>query len=148
MQTQYAQIDIVGLLLLTGLCTALMLVIIEGLMGTWSTHTRHLQIERNKSPLFSTLAHGQIGATRIKHASIQVRVYDEFLIIMAHRRFLLRYEQIERVDLLNRQNSSFKTLQIHHHGRAPHRLLLTTPMVEEMRDLIDVRIGLIQQSTI
>jgi hypothetical protein len=135
-------------MLMIGLGTALVMIIIEALLGTGTTHSsRQFHIERNKSPLFSGLAHGQLGATRIKYPSIQVRVYDDFLIITAHRRFLLRYEQIERVDLLNRQNSSLKTLQIHHHGRAPHRLLLTTPLVEDLRDLIDMRIGPMTQST-
>jgi hypothetical protein len=124
------------------LCSISTLVLFEAVFGTWMAHnSRRLHIERNKAPLFSALARGQIGITQIKHPSIQVHVYEEFLVIDAHKRFLLRYEQIKRVDLLEQRDIAGQSLQIHHCGAAPHRLLLTTPYVNEMRDLIADRIG-------
>src|SRR5688572_19269885 len=65
----------------------------------WVRAHRRFAVEEGKTPLYQANVGGSIGWTGYRGPLISVRVYEEFMVIGGWQRVVLRYEQIDRVEL-------------------------------------------------
>jgi hypothetical protein len=103
---------------------------------------RRFAIEEGKTPLHKANVGGTIGWTGYRGPLISVRVYDEFIVIGSWQRFVLPYDQIDRVELKNWFGMMPSHVQIiHHQPGAPKRIILGSSNPARLKELIEARIA-------
>lgn len=119
-----------------------MVIIVIGvfLLLIISSHQK-LEIEQDKKPLYSSTAGGQIGGLRYKGPFISLRIYDEFIVIGCGRKIVLKYDEIEAVEIKQWLGLVPDRIKIiHRNPNAPKNIVIGTGNPAEAKRIIDVRL--------
>ena len=113
-----------------------------GLVAGFVQAHRRLDIERGKVPLYAGVAAGVIGWIYARGPLIHLRLYDDFIVIGGWRRIVLRYDQIDRLEMKPRQGIFLGSLRIfHHQPQAPKRIRVDVGDPERLKRMIEARLA-------
>ena len=103
-------------------------------------HNR-LDIEAGKTALYTSTAGGQIGWTRYRGPFISLRIYDEFIVIGYAKTIVLRFGEIDRVEIKKWMGLVSAGIQlIHHKSDAPSRIIIGTTNPAHAKEIIDTKL--------
>ncbi len=103
-------------------------------------HNR-LEIEKGKTPLYTSTAGGRIGWTSYRGPFISLRIYDEFIVIGYVKTIVLKFEEIERVEIKKWMGIvSDKVQIIHHKLDAPDTIIIGTTNPSQVKEIIDSKL--------
>lgn len=101
---------------------------------------RQLAVERGQQPLFTQTSGGQVGWIRYRGPFIRLSLYEDFLVIRCWQTVVLRYDEIDRVDLTKWLGIVTDGVRLVHHGHAPGRIRLGSSDPARVKALIDTRL--------
>ncbi len=100
-----------------------------------------LEIEKGKRVLHTQTNGGVIGWIQFKGPFISVRIYEEFIVIGCGKKYVLHYEDIDRVEIKKWLGLVSHRIQlIHHNSAAPGKILLGTSNPTAIKELIEARL--------
>lgn len=100
-----------------------------------------LEREKGKDVLHTQTNGGVIGWIRFKGPFISLRIYEEFIVIGCGKKYLLRYQDIDRVEIKKWMGLVSHRIQIIHHNSAvPNKILLGTSNPTALQELIETRL--------
>ena len=103
---------------------------------------RLLDIEEGKKLLHSSTSGGHIGRIRYRGPFINLRIYDEFIVISSLKAIVLRYEDIERVEIKKWMGSIPSEIKlVHHKWDAPKKIVIGTTKPIYLKEMIDSRLA-------
>jgi hypothetical protein len=98
---------------------------------------RLLPIEQNRTPIFVTSAAGILGLIFHRGPLIHLRFYDDFMVIRGWRRIVLRYDEIDHVEVRPRPLPLLGGVRIvHHQANAPSRIRIDIRDPERLAEII------------
>jgi hypothetical protein len=101
-----------------------------------------LDIEAGKKLIYSTTSGGTIGRSRYRGPLINLRIYEEFIVIASFKVIILNYKDIERVEIRKWMGSIFSKIQlIHNRWNVPKRIVIETRNSSYVKEIIDSRIN-------
>jgi hypothetical protein len=101
---------------------------------------QRLAVERGLRPLFQQTSGGQVGWISYRGPFIRLTLYEEFLVIRCWQAIVLRYDQIERVEVTKWLGLITEGVRIVHHGTAPGRIRLGSGDPIRIKMLIEARL--------
>ena len=102
---------------------------------------KRLGIEKDKTPLYATTTGGQIGLLTYRGPFISLRVYDEFVVVGYARTVVLRFEEIDRVEIKNWMGSVPDRVQlVHHKSGVPNKIIIGTMNPSKVKEIIDAKL--------
>lgn len=104
------------------------------------THQK-LEIEKGKTALYKQTRGGVIGVIRFKGPLISLRVYEEFIVIGCGKKYVLRYHDIDRIEIKESLGLANRIQIIHHNSDVPNNILLGTKNPTKLKELIEARLG-------
>ena len=104
------------------------------------THQK-LDIEKGKTALYKQTGGGVIGVIRFRGPLISLRVYEQFIVIGCGKKYVLRYEDIDRVEIKEWLGFANRIQIIHHNSDVPSNVLLGTKNSTKLKELIEARLG-------
>jgi hypothetical protein len=104
---------------------------------------RRLDIEKNKTPLHTQTSGGRIGWVRYRGPFVRLSIYDEFIVIRySWKSIVLRYDEIERVEIGKWLGVLSDSVQIvHHKPDAPAYIKIGTSSPERVKEVIVSRLA-------
>ena len=102
---------------------------------------RKLEIEKGKTALYKQTRGGVIGVIRFRGPLISLRVYEEFIFIGCGKQYVLRYHDIDRVEIKEFLGFATRIQIIHHNPDVPSKILLGTKNATKLKELIEARLG-------
>ena len=101
-----------------------------------------LDIEKGKTPLYSSLAGGRIGWINYKGPFVRLRIYDEFVVIRYFfKSIVLQYDEIEHIEIKKWLGLVADRIQIFHRKQdVPSNLIIGTSDPTEAKKLIELRL--------
>lgn len=100
-----------------------------------------LAIEKGKKLLHSFTSGGRIGRIRYTPPFINLRIYDEFIVIASFKVIILRYEEIDRVEIKKWMDSIPREIKlVHHKWNAPQRIVIGTNKPNYLKEIIESRL--------
>lgn len=99
-----------------------------------------LAVERGKTPIFQQTSGGHVGWISYRGPFIRLSLYEEFLVIRCWQAVVLRYAEIDRVEVTKWLGMVTDGVQIHHHGHAPGRIRLGSSDPVRVKMLIEARL--------
>jgi hypothetical protein len=129
---EYFPSDLIGFGI--GLFIALNFVIF--ILITVKAHNR-LNIEINKTPLYTSTAGGQIGWIRYRGPFVSIRIYDNFIVIGSAKTIVLRFEEIDRVEIKRWGAFTDRVQLIHHKLDAPSKIIIGTTNPTKVKEIIE-----------
>ncbi|MBE9044193.1 hypothetical protein IQ255_07230 [Pleurocapsales cyanobacterium LEGE 10410] len=105
------------------------------------SHHRSLDIEKGKHPLYTSTSGGIIGWIRYKGPFINLRIYDEFIVISCTKIILFKYGEIDGVEIKKWMGLVPDSVRlVHHKSDAPGRIILGTTNPIRVKEIIDSRL--------
>ncbi len=129
--------------LLFFILTLILLVFIWGffILKIFQAH-QLLDIEAGKKLIYSATSGGTIGRTRYRGPLINLRIYDEFIVIASFKVIVLNYKDIERVEIRKWMGSIPSKIQlIHNRWNVPKRIIIGTRNSSYVKEIIDSKIN-------
>jgi hypothetical protein len=100
-----------------------------------------LEIEKDKKLLYSSTAGGWIGGISYRGPFISLRMYDEFIIIVCVRTYVLKYDEIVSVEIKRWMGLIPDRIQIKHRNPSiPKDIVIGTYSPSRAREIIDARL--------
>ena len=103
---------------------------------------KRLDIEAGKKLIHSTTGGGRIGQIRHRGFLINLRIYDEFLVIASVQVLILNYKDIERVEIKKWLVSIPNAIQIvHSRYDIPRKIIIATTKPSYLKKIIDSKLS-------
>ncbi|MCB0212885.1 MAG: hypothetical protein KDJ52_26320 [Anaerolineae bacterium] len=100
-----------------------------------------LDIEKDKEPLYTSTGGGRMGWLNYRGPFINLRIYDAFVVVSSFQTIVLRYDEIERVDIKKWMGAVADRVQIvHHKADAPGTIIIGTINPTQAKEIIDAHL--------
>ncbi len=100
------------------------------------------EVEQGKTPLYKETAGGAVGPSRYRGPFVSVRMYDEFMVVADWNPLILRYDQIDRIEVTKPFIRIRQGVQIfHHQPGAPELVYLAVGNPAHVKQLIEARVA-------
>lgn len=118
------------------------IVTVLGIFGfTIINAHKRLDIEKGKTPLYSSTAGGQIGWLNYKGPFISLRIYEDFLVIVYTKTIVLRFDEIDQVEIKKWIGLVSDRIQIVHHKlNVPSKIIIGTSNPAKVKELIESKL--------
>jgi hypothetical protein len=95
--------------------------------------------EQGKTPIYAGAVGGFVGPIGYRGPLLNLRVYDDFLVIDGLWRVIVRFENVDRIELKKRWPGFGPTLLhiIHRQPNASKRIQLSVSQPERMKEMIE-----------
>ncbi|MEZ4869592.1 MAG: hypothetical protein R3C14_50170 [Caldilineaceae bacterium] len=110
------------------------------LLSTLIIAQLRLSAEQGKTPIFTQTSGGRVGWLNYRGPFIRLSLYEEFLVIRCWQSIVLRYDEIDRVELPKWFGLIGDGVRIVHHGQAPIRIHLGSGDATRLKNLIEARL--------
>ena len=102
---------------------------------------RHLDIEKDKTPIYTSTTGGEIGGLTYKGPFISLRIYEDFLVIRYTKTLVFRFDEIDRVEVKKWMGKTPHRIQLFHHKLdAPSKIMIGTMNPAKVKELIDSKL--------